>query len=176
MKRFPSSSDPSLQASDPSPEPRLHVVLVHPEIPANAANAGRTCLAAGARLHLIRPLGFSLASRHVRRAGLDYWPQVDLELWDRWPDFHTQLPQLGSPIAITPEAPQSLWDLPLPPRPPVLLFGSEGSGLPRELRDPERIPLAHLPMEPEVRSLNLSTTVGIAVYEILRKLKAYSAR
>ncbi|HEX6862931.1 MAG TPA: TrmH family RNA methyltransferase, partial [Thermoanaerobaculia bacterium] len=78
--------------------PSLHVVLVHPEIHWNTGNAGRTCLAAGARLHLVEPLGFSLDEREVRRAGLDYWPRVDPVIWPSWADLEAQLSGLGEPF------------------------------------------------------------------------------
>ena len=76
----------------------IHVVLVHPEIHWNTGNAGRSCLAAGATLHLIEPLGFSLDERQVRRAGLDYWEHVDLRLWPGWSEFEAALPSLGEPF------------------------------------------------------------------------------
>src|SRR5258708_26070680 len=83
----------------------LHVVLVAPEIAWNTGNAGRTCLAAGARLHLVEPLGFSLADARVRRAGLDYWPRVDPRVWPDWESFAAALPGLGEPFLFSSEAP-----------------------------------------------------------------------
>ncbi|MFQ5745571.1 MAG: TrmH family RNA methyltransferase, partial [Acidobacteriota bacterium] len=107
----------------------LHVVLVHPEIHGNTGNAGRTCLAAGARLHLIEPLGFSLSDRRVRRAGLDYWPRVKPRVWPDWEEFERQLPRLGEPFFFATEAPRLLWDVAYPPR-TVRVFGRESVGLP----------------------------------------------
>lgn len=151
-----------------------HVVLVHPEIHWNTGNAGRTCLAAGATLHLIRPLGFSLDERRVRRAGLDYWKHVDVRVWEDWNTFEQQLPQLGDPFFLSTKATRSLWDASFETgetgRGTVLIFGSEGKGLPPDLYERYRERLFGLPMiSPEVRSLNLSTSVGIALYEVLRQ-------
>jgi tRNA (cytidine/uridine-2'-O-)-methyltransferase len=84
-----------------------HVVLVHPEIHWNTGNAGRTCLAAGATLHLIEPLGFSLAERRVKRAGLDYWKHVDVQVWRDWQTFEQEMPRLGDPFFFSARATQS---------------------------------------------------------------------
>jgi tRNA (cytidine/uridine-2'-O-)-methyltransferase len=150
-------------------EPRLHVALIEPEIHWNTGNAGRTCLALGARLHLVGRLGFSLDERAVRRAGLDYWSRVDLKLWPRLEDFEAALPELGTPAVLTPEAPRPLWELPLGER-VVLIFGRESDGLPPELRARWADRSAHLPMPgTDVRALNLSTCVGIATYEVQRR-------
>ena len=147
----------------------LHVALVAPEIHWNTGNAGRSCLAAGAQLHLIRPLGFSLADRRVRRAGLDYWPRVAPVVWDDWDRFAAELPRLGSPIFFSAEAERAYWDVAYPER-SVLVFGCEGHGLPRALRDEHSPCQVRLPMaDPELRSLNLSTSVGVALYEVLRQ-------
>jgi tRNA (cytidine/uridine-2'-O-)-methyltransferase len=148
-----------------------HVVLVHPEIHWNAGNAGRTCLAAGARLHLIQPLGFSLDEPSIRRAGLDYWKHVDLQVWPEWNTFEQQLPQLGEAFFFSARATQSFWNAPVDTqRDAVLIFGCESTGLPAELQERYRERLFSLPiLSPEVRSLNLSTTVGIVLYEVLRQ-------
>ncbi|MEX2154836.1 MAG: TrmH family RNA methyltransferase, partial [Gemmatimonadaceae bacterium] len=91
----------------------LHVVLVHPEIHWNTGNAGRTCLAAGATLHLIEPLGFSLDEREVKRAGLDYWENVDVRVWPSWDAIERELPALGEPWFFSTKATRLLWDAPL---------------------------------------------------------------
>src|SRR4051794_3346677 len=106
----------------------LHVVLVEPEIHWNTGNAGRTCLAAGARLHLVRPLGFFLSERQVRRAGLDYWPRVDPMVWDSWRDFEARLPEIGEPFLFSAEAEREHWSVDYPER-TVLIFGKESVGL-----------------------------------------------
>jgi tRNA (cytidine/uridine-2'-O-)-methyltransferase len=152
----------------------IHVVLVHPEIHWNTGNAGRTCLAAGARLHLIEPLGFSLDERQVRRAGLDYWEHVDLRLWPDWTTFEADLPALGEPYFFSTKATRLLWEAALGSFDNVvLIFGRETGGLPVDLHERYSDRFVALPMvSPRVRSLNLSTSVGIAVYEALRQQRA----
>jgi tRNA (cytidine/uridine-2'-O-)-methyltransferase len=152
--------------------PRLHVALVAPEIHWNTGNAGRTCLAAGAQLHLVDPLGFSLAEREVRRAGLDYWERVAVRRWRDWPEFEQALAGLGTPFFFSAEANLDYWDVEYP-SPVTLVFGGESKGLPPELRERYRDRLVRLPMvDREVRSLNLSTTVGIALFEVLRQWRS----
>jgi tRNA (cytidine/uridine-2'-O-)-methyltransferase len=147
----------------------LHVVLVAPEIHWNTGNAGRTCLAAGATLHLVKPLGFSLDAKEVRRAGLDYWEKVPLRLWESFDELEDALPGLGEAFYVSPDAKRTIWDVIYPER-VALLFGSETSGLPAEVRETRRNRLVSVPMRDDaIRSLNLSTTVGIAVYEVLRQ-------
>jgi len=152
-----------------------HVVLVHPEIHWNTGNAGRTCLAAGATLHLIEPLGFSLREREVKRAGLDYWEHVDLHTWPNWEAFERELPTLGDPYFFSTKATRLFWDAPLGASTSVVLvFGRETGGLPRELHERYRDRFVRMPiLSPRVRSLNLSTSVAIAVYEVLRQRRGY---
>lgn len=152
----------------------LHVVLVSPEIPWNTGNAGRTCLAAGAQLHLIEPLGFSLAARPVRRAGLDYWPRVAPRIWPDWDAFEKSLPELGEACFFSADAELPFWDAPVGER-AVLVFGRESDGLPQSLRARFRDKLVGFPMaDPALRSLNLSTCVALAVYEVLRRRASQS--
>lgn len=147
----------------------LHVVLVEPDIPWNTGNAGRTCLAAGAQLHLVKPLGFELDDKSVRRAGLDYWPAVNPTLWRDWASFESQATSLGALYFFTAEAEKSFWQARFE-RPSVLIFGREGAGLPAPVRERHRDRLLRLPMKPSpVRSLNLSTAVAVAVYEVQRQ-------
>ena len=147
----------------------LHVVLVHPEIPANTGNVGRSCLAAGAQLHLVEPLGFSLAARPVRRAGLDYWPRVAPRVWPDWDALETALPELGEPLFFSAEAERTLWQVEIAKR-CVLVFGRESTGLPAGVRARHRERLVGFPMaDPELRSLNLASTVTAALYEVLRR-------
>jgi tRNA (cytidine/uridine-2'-O-)-methyltransferase len=147
----------------------LHVVLVEPEIHWNTGNAGRTCLAAGAQLHLVEPLGFSLDEREVRRAGLDYWPRVDPQVWPSWAVFEERLPDLGEPFFFSAEAGRDYWSVSYPER-SVLVFGRESVGLPPEIRERWRDRLLRIPMlDPELRSLNLSTSVAVVLYEVLRQ-------
>jgi len=149
----------------------IHVVLVHPEIHWNTGNAGRTCLAAGATLHLVEPLGFSPDEKQVKRAGLDYWEHVDLRVWPDWGTFERELPSLGEPYFLSTKAATRLWDAPLgASRDVVLIFGRETGGLPQDIHDRYRDRFVGMPiLSPVVRSLNLSTSVGIALYEVLRQ-------
>lgn len=147
----------------------LHVALVEPEIHWNTGNAGRTCLAAGARLHLVEPLGFSLGEREVRRAGLDYWPRVDPCVWPSWAAFAERLPELGEPFFFSAEAGRDFWSVEYPER-TVLVFGRESVGLSPEIRERYQDRLLRIPMlDAGLRSLNLSTCVALAVYEVLRQ-------
>jgi tRNA (cytidine/uridine-2'-O-)-methyltransferase len=150
----------------------LHVVLVCPEIHWNTGNAGRTCLAAGAQLHLVEPLGFSLDDKEVRRSGLDYWPRVRPRVWPDWERFEAELPSLGEPFFLSAEAERTLWDVRFPER-TVLLFGRESVGFAPALRERYRERLIGIPMADEaLRSVNLSTCVGIAAFEVLRQRRA----
>jgi tRNA (cytidine/uridine-2'-O-)-methyltransferase len=147
----------------------LHVVLVEPEIHWNTGNAGRTCLATGAQLHLVGPLGFSLDERELRRAGLDYWPRVRPRVWTSFEALDGALPLLGEPFFFTAEATRTLWEVRFPPR-SVLVFGRESVGLSAAIRSRHRDRLVRIPMvDTELRSLNLSTSVAIALYEALRQ-------
>ena len=154
-----------------------HVVLVHPEIHWNTGNAGRTCLAAGATLHLIEPLGFSLDEREVKRAGLDYWEHVDVRVWPNWEAFERELPSFGEPYFFSTKATQVFWDAPLAAAPGVvLIFGRETGGLPADLHARYHDRFVTMPIESaRVRSLNLSTSVAIAVYEVLRQRREANA-
>ncbi len=144
-------------------------MLVEPEIHWNTGNAGRTCLAAGARLHLVEPLGFSLDERAVRRAGLDYWAHVEPRVWPSWAAFELALPGLGEPWFFSTEAVRGHWQVGYS-RPAVLVFGRESTGLPDLLRQRYRERLVRIPIaSPHVRALNLSTAVGIAAYEVRRQ-------
>ena len=149
----------------------IHVVLVHPEIHWNTGNAGRTCLAVGATLHLVEPLGFSLDEKQVKRAGLDYWEHVDLRVWSDWQTFERELPALGAPFFFSTKATRLFWEAPLGDDPDVVLvFGRETGGLPADLHERYRDRFVAMPIaSPLVRSLNLSTSVGIALYEVLRQ-------
>jgi len=145
-------------------------VLVNPEIHWNTGNAGRTCLATGATLHLIEPLGFSLDEREVKRAGLDYWEHVDVRVWRSWRTFEEVMPTLGDAWFFSTKGKRLLWDAPLGANDIVLVFGRETGGLPKELYERYRDRLVAMPiLSPRVRSLNLSTSVGIALYEVLRQ-------
>ena len=153
----------------------LHVVLVNPEIHWNTGNAGRSCLAAGATLHLVEPLGFSLDEREVKRAGLDYWEHVPLTVWSSWAAFERELPALGAPWFFTTKATRRFWDAPLAATDDtVLIFGRETAGLPADVLERYADRCVAMPIASAVvRSLNLSTTVGIALYEALRQRRQH---
>lgn len=150
----------------------IHVVLVQPEIHWNTGNAGRSCLAAGAQLHLVEPLGFSLEEREVRRAGLDYWQHVQPRIWPSWDAIAGELPSLGDPWFFSTKAERLLWDGDYRGD-VVLVFGRETGGLPESIHrsHPERF--VRIPQfRDEVRSLNLSTSVGIALWEVIRQRRS----
>lgn len=145
----------------------LHVVLVEPEIPPNTGNAARTCAAVGARLHLIEPLGFSLEDRHLKRAGLDYWPLLDLEIHHNWTAFIEAYPD--APLWLMTTKAARRYDRADFKERVFLVFGKETAGLPENLlaRYPERC--LRIPMKEEARSLNLGNAVAITVYEACRQ-------
>jgi len=145
-------------------------VLYQPEIPQNTGNIGRTCVAVGAHLWLVHPMGFRLEEKRIRRAGLDYWEHLHVREVTGWEALQAELPA-RPPWVFSRFAKRPLWSASLQ-RGDVFLFGSESRGLPAELLDPEDPRAVRLPTLPEVRSLNLATTVGIALYELLRQVEA----
>ena len=150
-----------------------HVVLVAPEIHWNTGNIGRTCLATDASLHLIRPLGFSLESREVKRAGLDYWENVKLTVWDNFNDFRANMaPQNGEVAVFSKRGSKSFWTMTCPKR-LFLIFGSETRGLPNSILRKFSDSTYHIPITSDIRSLNLSTAAGIALYESMRAAKPF---
>jgi len=147
-----------------------HIVLVAPEIHWNTGNIGRTCLGAGAILHLIQPLGFSLSSKAVKRAGLDYWPKVNPNIWNDFKEFEKALkPRGGEIVLFTKTGAQPYWNMPRGPR-LFLIFGSETKGLPPHILSSYSDHTYHIPILDTIRSLNLSTAAGIALYESLRHI------
>lgn len=155
------------QTTPPSSSER-HVVLVAPEVHWNTGNIGRTCLGAGAELHLIRPLGFSLEDRHVKRAGLDYWDKVQLHVWDDLTQWEAAMrPEEDEIVVFTKSGDHPFWQMPNPRR-MFLLFGSETRGLPQPVLTRFKDRTYRIPIQPHIRCLNLSTAVGIALYESLR--------
>ncbi len=147
--------------------PLLHIVLYQPDIPQNTGNIGRTCVAVGAKLWLIRPLGFQLDERHLRRAGMDYWEHLDYEVVDSVADVRTRFPN-ATVWCVENPATRLLWQAEFQTG-DILLFGSESRGLPATMLDEFRATTVQLPMRPEVRSLNLASTVNTAVYEAVRQ-------
>ena len=145
----------------------FHIVLVEPEIPQNAGNIARTCAATGAALHLIRPLGFAIDDRKLKRAGLDYWHQLDITYYDGLDDFYVKNPE--AEVYYFSTKAKHLYTEVEYPNPVYIMFGKETKGLPEDLlhNNPDRC--VRLPMREGLRSLNLSNTVAVAVYEILRQ-------
>ena len=146
--------------------PYLHVVLYQPEIPANAGNIARLCGAAQLRLHLIHPLGFKVDDKHLKRAGLDYWPEIDLRHHESFEAFLESMDE-GRLIGFSSHASE---DYPKAgvKRGDYLLFGRETAGLPSSIR--EAYPCYRIPIWGKVRSLNLSTAAGIVVYHYLHRM------
>ena len=146
-----------------------HVVLVAPEIHWNTGNIGRTCLGAGSFLHVIKPMGFSLDAKQVKRAGLDYWPQVRLNIWENFTQFEQQMKPTKTEVALfSKKGAKLFWSL--PPRDRMfLIFGSETRGLPHSILQRYAESIYRIPISEKIRSLNLSTAVGIALYESLRQ-------
>jgi tRNA (cytidine/uridine-2'-O-)-methyltransferase len=147
--------------------PPLHVVLYQPDIPQNTGNIGRTCVAVGAKLWLVRPLGFQLDAKHLRRAGMDYWPLLDWEAVDSLSEVEEKLPGRNW-WCLTKTASRLVWDAEFSEG-DVLLFGSETRGLPAAVLDARPSRNLKLPMRPEVRSLNLASTVNTIVYEAIHQ-------
>lgn len=145
-----------------------HVVLVAPEIHWNTGNIGRTCLAVDAHLHLIEPLGFALDDRRLKRAGLDYWKDVRLDVWKNFDRFRQATSPQDAEIALFSKTGGDSFRR-LPPKNRLfLIFGSETGGLPKQIRRRYAARSYHIPIRSAIRSLNLSTAVGIALYESLR--------
>ncbi len=150
-----------------------HVVLIAPEIHWNTGNIGRTCLATDAFLHLIKPLGFSIDTREVKRAGLDYWENVKLKVWNDFSGFIEEMaPQTGELALFSKRGAQPIWSMNCPRR-LFLVFGSETRGLPESILRQYADATYHIPITSQIRSLNLSTAVGIALYESLRAVEPF---
>lgn len=145
----------------------FHVVLMQPEIPPNTGNIGRLCLATGATLHLIEPLGFSLDEPSLKRAGLDYWKEVKLRTWQNWEAYWESVEKRGRVFFLTTKSGRAYWDIRYEPG-DHFVFGRETRGLPESLlgRYPDQC--ATIPMQ-GTRSLNLATAVAIVLYEGMRQ-------
>lgn len=144
----------------------LNVVLFQPEIPHNTGAIGRLCLATGARLHLIKPLGFSLEDKHLKRAGLDYWQEVDVHVWESWEALRGQMSANAEVYFIECQGTTDHWDADLTTPEVFLVFGPETRGIPASVIDPDKC--LRIPMQ-GTRSLNLATAAGIVMYEALRQ-------
>jgi len=148
-------------------EPQLHIVLYEPEIPYNTGSVGRTCVALGAKLWLVRPLGFRVDDYYLRRAGLDYWQYLQWEVVDDWEMLVDRLP--ASPRWLFSKAASRIYTDVAYARGDVLVFGCESTGLPREMLSSNDGRALRIPVREEVRSLNLSNAVAIVAYEAMRQ-------
>lgn len=151
----------------------LKVVLIEPEIPWNTGNIGRTCSAAGAELHLVGKLGFSISERRIKRSGMDYWERLKPVHHECLGSFLHIVPPGAPLLAFSAEGEKTHWEAPYGPD-AWLLFGSESRGLPPELRESLRGSLYRVPMTAGTRSLNLSTAAAVVLYEASRRLRALS--
>src|SRR5690349_18288551 len=149
-------------------QPALHVVLHQPEIPHNTGSVGRTCVAVGAKLWLVRPLGFRLDDYYLRRSGLDYWQHLEWEAVDDWSALESRLPLAGA-WYFSKTATSSYLEACFA-QGDVLVFGSESQGLPASLLEQHAKRALRIPIRPEARSLNLSNAVGIVSFEALRQI------
>ena len=144
----------------------MNIVLIEPQIPQNTGNISRTCAVTGARLHLVRPLGFEVTDKNLKRAGLDYWNELDITYYDNIEEFFDK--NSGNYFFFTTKGKNTYSDISYPDN-SYLIFGREDAGLPENLlvQHPEKC--LRIPMRPRLRSLNLSNSVAIAVYEVLRQ-------
>ena len=145
----------------------MNVVLLEPEIPANTGNIGRTCVATGTTLHLIKPLGFSLDEKALKRAGLDYWDKLDVTIYDDYNDFLAKNPGAKVYMATT-KSKQKYTDVSYE-EDAYIMFGKESAGIPEEILLDNKETCVRIPMMPGERSLNLSNSVAIVAYEALRQ-------
>ncbi|MCL2421133.1 MAG: tRNA (cytidine(34)-2'-O)-methyltransferase [Defluviitaleaceae bacterium] len=145
----------------------VNIVLLEPEIPANTGNIGRTCVATGSPLHLIRPLGFQTDDKSIKRAGMDYWSQIDVHYYDDFEDF---VEKNGHPVIYmtSSKVTRGYTDVLYPPG-AFIMFGSEGSGIPVDILDKYPDTCVRIPMIPGVRCINLASSVALVVYEALRQ-------
>ena len=146
----------------------MHIVLVEPEIPGNTGNIARLCAATGASLHLVRPLGFSVDDRYLKRAGLDYWHLVDIHYYDSVEEVLAAYPDAPR-FLLTTHAHRSYTRVEYT-KDSLLIFGKESAGLPEAFRMAHEDECIRIPMVPEARSLNLANSVSIVLYEALRQV------
>lgn len=145
----------------------LNIVLHEPEIPANTGNIGRTCVAAGARLHLIEPMGFQINEKQVKRAGLDYWDKLDVTIYESFEDFLLKNPGAKLYMATT-KSKQKYTDVSFE-EDAYIMFGKESAGIPEEILLDYKDTAIRIPMYSDIRSLNLGNSVAIVLYEALRQ-------
>ena len=146
---------------------KLNIVLYEPEIPANTGNIGRTCVATGTKLHLIEPLGFSLSEKALKRAGMDYWSQLEVERYVNYEDFLQRNP--GAKIYMATTKAKKIYSEAFYEPDCYIMFGKESAGIPEEILVEHPEECVRIPMIGETRSLNLSNSVAIVLYEALRQ-------
>lgn len=146
---------------------KINIVLHEPEIPQNTGNIARTCAATGASLHIIKPMGFTVDDKKLKRAGLDYWDKLDITYYEGLDDFYQKNPS-ATVYYFTTKAPRAYTEIYEYPESVYIMFGKESRGLPEELLLKNKEHCVRIPMRDTLRSLNLSNSVAIAVYEILR--------
>ena len=146
----------------------FHVVLIEPEIPPNTGNIGRLCLATGAQLHLVKPLGFSISDRELKRAGLDYWKDVRVTVWESFAELQAAQPADARYFFLTTKTERAYWDARFQDG-DFLVFGRETRGLPEPLLAQHAERCLTIPMSGSTRSLNLATAAGIVLYEAVRQ-------
>ena len=145
----------------------LHIVLHEPEMPANTGNIGRTCVATNSRLHLIEPLGFKLNEKMLKRAGLDYWDKLDVTVYSDYQDFLDKNP--GAKIYMATTKAHKVYTEPEYEPDCYIMFGKESAGIPEEILMKHKENCIRIPMINDIRSLNLSNSVAIVLYEALRQ-------
>lgn len=145
----------------------LNVVLLEPEIPQNTGNIGRTCVATGTRLHLIEPMGFKVDEKSVKRAGLDYWQYLDVTVYKNFEEFCEKNP--GARIYMATTKGLNKYSDVKYDKDAYIMFGKESAGIPEEILMQHKEDAIRIPMNPDIRSLNLSNSVAIVVYEALRQ-------
>jgi tRNA (cytidine/uridine-2'-O-)-methyltransferase len=147
----------------------FNIVLVEPEIPPNTGNIGRLCLATRSTLHLVKPLGFSVDDRQLRRAGMDYWPKIDLKYWDDLDEFDRATHSPVRRFLLSTKSETPYWNAHFQLN-DYLVFGRETKGLPESFLSANRESCLTIPMEPDARSLNLATAVAVVLFEGIRQL------
>ena len=146
----------------------INIVLVEPRIPQNTGNIGRLCVGSGAKLHLIKPLGFAIDDKSVKRAGLDYWDDLDITIWDSLTHFHENNPINERHFFATTKTKQNYFDVQFESG-DFFYFGREDAGLPESLIDAHKQNTITIPMNDKIRSINLANSVGIILYESIRQ-------
>lgn len=147
----------------------VNIVLLEPEMPANTGNIGRTCVAAGARLHLIEPMGFKINEKSVKRAGLDYWQHLDVTVYDCFSDFLAKNPDARDRLYMATTKAKHVYSEVAYPEDCYLMFGKESAGIPEEILVDYEDTCIRIPMLESIRSLNLSNSAAIVLYEVLRQ-------